>query len=223
MVRDTTFKERKIRTTQMVRVLKGLYPKPKMALEYSNDWEMLVAVILSAQCTDKRVNLVTAELFKKYRHIEDYANASIVEFEKDVHSTGFYRNKAKNIISAATMVLDTYGGHLPRTIDEMTLIPGVARKTANVVLSNAFGIIEGIAVDTHVKRFVTRFDLSDSRNPVQIEKDLMDLVPKEEWANITHYLINYGRDVCQARPHPCDKHPLTIIYPRAANNWPKSK
>ncbi|MDE2001500.1 MAG: endonuclease III [Patescibacteria group bacterium] len=213
-------KVRKARMAKMLRVLKKLYPHPKMALQYGNQWELLVAVILSAQCTDKKVNEVTEKLFRKYRTLNDYVKAKPKQFEQDIHSTGFYRNKAKNILAAAKMVKKEFGGKLPKTMEEMLTIPGVARKTANVVLGNAYGVVEGVAVDTHVRRFALRFDLSDSGDPVKIEQDLMVLLPKKEWFAITYRLIDYGRDICPAKPHPCADHPLTKVYPPAAHRWP---
>lgn len=216
-------RERKARIQKMERVLKKLYPDAKIALHFKNDWELLVAVELSAQCTDKMVNRVTEKLFKKYRTLNDYVRASPREFEKDIYATGFYRNKAKNILAAAKIVKERLGGKIPKTMEEMLTIPGVARKTANVVLSNAHGVAFGIAVDTHIKRFTTRFDLSDYRDPVRIERDLMQIVPKVEWNTFTYRLINYGREVCPARKHDCAQHPLTKIYPKAGGIWPKAK
>ncbi len=217
------YNERKKRVSQMILVLSKLFPEAKMALKYSNNWELLVAVILSAQCTDKRVNEVTKELFKKYRKLEDYVNVDLSEFEQDIKSTGFFRNKAKNILTAARVVKEEFDGKLPKTMEAMLTIPGVARKTANVVLGNAYNIVEGIAVDTHVRRFVIRFDLSDYRDPVRIEKDLMEIIPKKYWFLITYYLIDYGRAVCPAREHDCVLHPLTKIYPKASQLWPRAK
>lgn len=204
-------------------VLKQLFPTVGMALNYSNNFELLVSVILSAQCTDKRVNEVTKSLFKKYRTLKDYVEADLLEFEKDIKSTGFYRNKAKNILATAKILNDEYGGKLPKTMEEMLELPGVARKTANVVLGNAYGVVVGIAVDTHVRRFVIRFDLSDYKDPIKIERDLMEIVPKKDWFLLTYYLIEYGREVCPARKHDCSNHPLTKIYPTAKDVWPKSK
>ncbi len=205
----------------MVRVLRKLFPKTKIALHYGNNWELLVAVILSAQCTDKKVNEVTEKLFKKYRTLEDYCRAKPKAFEKDIKSTGFYRNKAKNILAAAKLIREKFDEELPETMEEMLTVPGVARKTANIVLGNAYGVVEGIAVDTHVRRFALKFDLSDSGDPVKIERDLMELLPKKEWLEINHRLVDYGRQICPARPHPCEAHPLTKIYPPAARRWPK--
>ena len=216
-------RERKVRVLRMDRVLKRLYPTAKMALVYSNDWELLVAVQLSAQCTDIMVNKVTERLFKKYRTLNDYVEANPREFEQDIHSCGFYRNKAKNILAAAKMVREKFDGKIPKGMDDILTIPGVARKTANVVLGNAHGIVFGIAVDTHVKRFATRFNLSDYKDPVRIEKDLMDILPQEEWFKFTYRIINYGRDICPARRHECKNHPLTKIYPQAAKLWPTAK
>jgi endonuclease III len=215
--------ERKQRAREMNNTLAKLFPDAKIALKYSNNWELLVAVVLSAQCTDKRVNVVTEKLFKKYKNISDYANTVQSEFEEDVRQTGFFRNKAKNIIAAANIVLEKFGGKLPNTMEDMLTIPGVARKTANVVLGNAYRVISGIAVDTHVRRFVIRFDLSDYKDPVKIERDLMRLLPQRDWLDFTYRIIEYGRNICPARKHACTGHPLTKIFPKAASNWPKSK
>jgi len=214
---------RKERARKMNASLKKLYPVPKIALNYGNGWELMVAVQLSAQCTDERVNKITERLFKKYKTIDAYASATQREFEKDIYECGFFRNKAKNIIGAAKLVKDQFGGTIPSTMDELLAIPGVARKTANVVLSNLYGVHEGIAVDTHVRRFVIRFDLSDYTDPVRIEKDLMELLPKKEWGAFNHRLVFYGRDYCPARKHDCKNHPLTNVWPAAEKRWPKSK
>jgi len=214
--------ERRKRVLELNEILVSLYPNAKIELTFSNDFECLVAVELSAQCTDKRVNEVTKSLFKKYRTLEDYASATQSEMEKDVFACGFYRNKAKNIIAAAKMVRDTFGGELPRTLAEFITIPGAARKTANVVLSTLYGIHEGIAVDTHVRRLVIRFDLSDYTDPKRIELDLMELMPRDMWWGFNHRLVHYGRHVCKAHKHDCTLHPLTKIYPQAINIWPKA-
>lgn len=191
--------QRKKKVAIMLPILKKLFPKAKMMLNYSNDWELLVAVTLSAQCTDKKVNEVTEKLFKKYKTLDDYVNADIREFEQDIKSTGFYRNKAKNVLAAAKMVQETFKGKLPKTMEEMVKIPGCGRKTANVVLGNAHGVVEGIAVDTHVRRLSKLFDLTDHDTPQKIEQDLMKIVPKEEWFMFTYYLIEYGRHYSPAR------------------------
>lgn len=214
--------DRKKRVRKMITTLKKLFEDASMALNYTTPFELLVAVVLSAQCTDKRVNIVTEQLFKKYKTISDYSKANLTEFEQDIKSTGFYKNKAKNILAAAHMIEQEFGGVIPNTMDEITRIPGVARKTGNVVLGNLYGVVEGIAVDTHVRRTALRFDLSDYKDPVRIEKDLMEIVPKKDWFKITYLFIEYGREICSARPHECSNHPLTKIYPEAANIWPKS-
>ena len=216
-------KERKTRISKINAKLKKLFPHATIALRYKTDWELLVAVELSAQCTDKMVNKVTEKLFKKYRTLNDYVKADPRQFEQDIKPTGFYRNKTKNILAAAKLLKEKFNGTIPKTMPEMLQLPGVARKTANVVLGNAHGVVEGIAVDTHVRRFVTRFDLSDYRDPVRIELDLMALLPRKEWFPFTYRLIDYGRAVCPARKHDCRSHPLTKLYPRAANRWPRAR
>src|SRR3989344_2420577 len=217
------FLERKKRSKKIYYTLKKLYPDAKIALNFGTKWELLVAVILSAQCTDIMVNKVTSEVFKKYKTLNAYVRANQKEFEQDIKSIGFYRNKTKNILLATKKIHKEYGGKGPNTMKELLTIPGVARKTANVVLSNAFGVNEGIAVDTHVKRFSQRFDLSDYKDPVRIEKDLMELFPKKQWNQITNLLINYGRNICPARKHDCKSHPLTALYPKANIIWPRAK
>lgn len=216
------FRERKERARRVVALLKRLYPRAKIALRYRNNWELLVAVMLSAQCTDKKVNEVTENLFKKYRTLEDYVRARPQEFEKDIRSTGFYRNKTKNILGAAKMLKEKFGGKVPRTMSDLLTIPGVARKTANIVLGNAYGIVEGIAVDTHVRRLAQKLGLTREHDPSKIEQDLMAILPRKEWFTFTYRFQVYGREVCPARKHQCDTHPLTKIYPAAAHIWPPS-
>lgn len=203
--------ERKKRAAKIVSALKKLFPHAKIVLRYSNNWELMVAVQLSAQCTDKKVNEVTEKLFKKYRTLNDYANADPREFEKDIHSTGFYRNKTKNILAAAKMIKERFNGKIPKTMEEILTIPGVARKTANVVLGNAYGIVEGIAVDTHVRRLAKLLGLTDHQDPEKIERDLMAILPKKEWFDFTYRLTDYGRKYCPARPHDHAHCPLTKI------------
>lgn len=216
--------ERKKRVKQILHTLHKLFPKPpKTALVYKKPWQLLIAVILSAQCTDKKVNEVTKVLFKKYKNLSAIAHAKRSQFEKDIKSTGFYKTKAKNIQTMAQKIETDFRGNIPKTMEELLTLPGVARKTANVVLSNAFGIVEGIAVDTHVKRFVKKFDLSDNVTPEKIEQDLMHITPKGEWSNLSNLLIFYGREMCPARKHDCKNHPLTKIYPKAASIWPRAK
>lgn len=214
---------RTLRVAKMNRILRKLFPDPKIQLNHGNDWELLVAVMLSAQCTDARVNKVTEKLFKQYRTIADYAEAPQKEMEKAVFQTGFYRNKARNIRNAAKLVLEEFRGKVPGSMEELLRIPGVARKTANVVLSNAFNIHEGVAVDTHVRRFAIRFDLSDFRDPVRIERDLKEIMPRKEWWGFNHRLVMYGREVCPARKHDCDHHPLTKVFPGATLSWPRAR
>jgi len=214
-------KERQIRAVAMFSVLKGLYGKgnQNISLNYKNPLQLLVAVILSAQCTDKRVNEVTKELFKKYKKIDDYANAKLPDFEKDIKSTGFYKNKAKNILELIKIVVKKHNGKVPKTMEDLVSLPGVGRKTANVVLSHAFGIVVGVVVDTHIKRFSYRFDLSDYLDAAKIENDLMQELPKKDWTKFSDYLIKYGREICPAKIHDCSNHPLTKIYPTASHRW----
>lgn len=220
---DKKIRERQERAKKITRELKKLFPDASIALRYKSTWELLVAVELSAQCTDVMVNKVTEKLFKKYRTFKKYLTADPKEFEQDIRQTGFYRNKAKNILAAAKMVQEEFGGKVPRTMHELLRIPGVARKTANVILGNAFGIVDGMAVDTHVKRFAQKLDLSDSKDPKKIEQDLMQIFPREEWFPLTYRLIEYGRRTCPARKHDCTKHPLSKIYPKAASVWPTAR
>ena len=215
--------ERIVRVQKLQAIIETLYPSAEIELNYTTPFECLVAVLLSAQCTDKRVNEVTSKLFSKYKTLNEYAHASQSEMEKDIFSCGFYRVKAKHIIAAAHMILEKFNGEIPHTIEECILIPGVARKTANVVLATLYSVQEGIAVDTHIRRFVIRFDLSDYTDPKRIEKDLMEIVPKEQWWSFTHKLVHYGRHTCKAHKHDCTRHPLTMVYPKANGIWPKAK
>ena len=204
----------KERTIEIIKRLKKGYPDAKIALEFSSPMENLVATILSAQCTDQTVNKVTMPLFKKYRTVKAYANADIKEFEKDIHSTGFYHNKAKNIINAAKMVLEKFGGKIPDNMQDLISLPGVARKTANVVLGNSFGKTEGIVVDTHVIRLSQRLGFSKNKDAVKIEQDLIDIVPKTEWLLFSNLIINHGRKICSARKPDCEKCILDNICPK---------
>ena len=187
----------------IVKRLKKEYPKPKTALSFKSPFELLVATILSAQATDAHVNKVTDSLFKKYKSVKDYKNVSPEVFQKDVSSINFYKTKAKNIQAAAKMIVEHFNSKVPKTMDELTSLPGVARKTANIILSNVYGIHEGIAVDTHVKRLSYRLGLTKHEDPVKIEKDLMEIVPKSQWKRITPLLIFQGRNVCIARKPKC--------------------
>ncbi len=184
---------------EIIRLLKDEYPISRTALRYETPHQMLVATILSAQCTDVRVNMVTEELFRKYKGINEFAEADLQELEQDIRSTGFYRQKAKNIKNSSIAILENFSGKVPDTMEELITLPGVARKTANVVLSSAYDITEGIAVDTHVKRLSFRLGLTRHTNPDKIEQDLMKLAPKGEWSDLSYRLILHGRAVCGAR------------------------
>lgn len=194
-----------------MRILTRLFPEPKCALNYKKPWELLVAVILSAQCTDKKVNEVTKALFKKYKTLDDYLSATPTEFEKDIHATGFYRAKAKNILNAARAVKKDFSGKIPKTMGEMITIPGVGRKTANVVLGELYGTSEGIAVDTHMIRFSRLLGLTTHKDAIKIEHDLMEIIPKKDWVRFPHLLILYGRAYCTARCKHTDC-PLRKFY-----------
>jgi endonuclease-3 len=202
---------KKERVRKILSMLKKLIPEAKIALDFSNNFELLTAVILSAQCTDKKVNEVTRTLFKKYRTLDDYAKADPKEFENDIKPTGFYRAKAKNILAAAKMVKGKFNGKIPKTMEEIRQIPGVGRKTANVVLGNAYGIVEGIAVDTHVLRLSRAWGLTTNTDPDKIERDLMKIIPRKEWFAWTYRVIDYGRRFCPARPHKHDQCPISKI------------
>lgn len=219
-----SFDQKRKRAQKILAQLKKAYPRAKIVLKYENNIQLLVAVILSAQCTDKKVNEVTEKLFEKYRTVDDFAGAKLKTFEQEIRSTGFYHNKAKNIIAAAKMIRDNPpppkgadggGGKLPRTMAEMLRLPGVARKTANVVLGNAYGVVEGIAVDTHVRRVSRHLGLTNEENPDKIEQDLMELFDKKDWFLLTYLFIEYGRGVHTAKnPTSCSKGPLKGLCPR---------
>jgi endonuclease-3 len=211
MISEKELPQLKKRWQKIARVLKKLDPDPKIALTFSNEWELLVAVQLSAQCTDKKVNQVTPALFKKYKKLADYVKANPREFEKEIHACGFYRAKTRNILAAAKVVQGKFHGKLPKTMAEMITIPGVGRKSANVILGNAHGVVEGIAVDTHVKRLARVFGLTKEKTPEKIEKDLMAIIPKKDWFIATYLIIDYGRAYCVARPHRHEECPLTKI------------
>jgi len=181
------------------------YPEPKISLRNNNPLELLIAVMLSAQCTDERVNKVTKELFKEYKTVEDYAYGDIEKLKKMIFSTGFYNAKAKNIQNTCKIIVEKHDGKVPRTMEELTALPGVARKTANIVLSNAFGIIEGIAIDTHMKRINTRLGFTKNKQPDKIEQDLMKQLPKKLWNKYTYAIIEHGRAVCKAPTPICSK------------------
>ncbi len=194
---------RKARLETILRTLDQMYPKATCALHHSNAWELLVATILSAQCTDKRVNEVTPGLFKKYPAIQDFANANQAELAQDIRSTGFFNNKSKSVIGAAKKILSDFKGEIPRNIEELLTVPGAARKTANVVLGTAFGIASGVVVDTHVQRISRRLDLTKETEPVRIEQDLMKIIPQNRWILFSHQIILHGRALCVARNPRC--------------------
>ena len=205
--------DKKKRTAEIIKRLKKAYPEAHCALNHSNAFELLIATILSAQCTDERVNIVTADLFRKYRGPEDYLKVEQAELEKDIHSTGFFRNKSKSIQGACRLIIDDFGGKIPDTMDEILTLPGVARKTGNVVLGNAFGIASGVVVDTHVARLSQRLGLTTNENAEKIEADLMELVPKKYWIMFPHWLITHGRQVCNARRPRCRECVLASLCP----------
>lgn len=191
--------------TIIIKRLEQEYPDAKILLKYTNNWELLVATVLSAQCTDRKVNEVTEKLFAKYPDIDAYAQADPLVFEQDIRPTGFFRNKTKNILTSARLVTEKFNGEVPRTMAELLTLPGVARKTANIILGNAFGIVEGIAVDTHVKRLSNRIGLANSDIPEKIEQELMAIIPRAKWFLFTYLLIEHGRAVCIAiRPKCAD-------------------
>jgi endonuclease-3 len=205
----------KTKALKVIKLLEKEHPDAKIALHYTNPLELLIATILSAQCTDTRVNIVTESLFKKYRTVKDYAEADLEELEQDIRSTGFYRNKARNIKKCCQMLVDEFDSQVPGTMEEMLQLPGVARKTANIVLSHAFGIVEGIAVDTHVRRVAKRLGLTENEDADKIEQDLMKIIPKRLWMRISDLLIFHGRRICVAKHPKCGVCMLNKICPSA--------
>jgi endonuclease-3 len=203
------------RANDIVVRLKQLYPKAKCSLDFTNAFELLIATMLSAQSTDVRVNIVTKSLFRKYPNPQSFADANQVEMERDVKQTGFFRNKAKAVIATSKVLIERHNGEVPRTMDELTALPGVGRKTANVVLSNALNISVGIVVDTHVTRVSARLGLTSNDNAEKIEQDLMPLIPKKEWTNFSHRLIAHGRTICIARKPKCAQCLLNDLCPSA--------
>lgn len=192
-----------------------MYPKAKCALTHSSAWELLVATVLSAQCTDKRVNIVTPSLFKQFPTIESFAECDLADLERAIHSTGFYRNKAKNIKGAARKIIEDFKGEVPDTMEKLITIPGIARKSANVLLYVWFGKNEGVVVDTHVKRISARLGLTNEKTPEKIEKDLMALYPRKDWGQLAYYMVNHGRALCKAPTPKCEKCNLKDICPAA--------
>ena len=204
---------KKERAAIILQRLKNRYPAPKTALNWSTAWELLVATVLAAQCTDARVNLVMPEFFRRWPDIKALAQADVLEVEEVIKSTGFYRNKAKNLVAAARKICAEFNGQVPDTMKQLVTLPGVGRKTANIVLSGAFGKHEGIAVDTHVKRISFRLGLTTSKNPDIIEKDLMVLFPGKDWGYVNHALVLFGREVCMARKPKCSECELAFLCP----------
>ena len=215
MKKPEVYFEPKERALKVIELLEKEYSDAKIALHYSNPLELLVATILSAQATDEQINKITKSLFKKYRKAEDYANADLKELEQDIRSSGFYHNKAKNIKNCCKILVEKYNSQVPKTMTELLELPGVARKTANIVLANAYGIVEGVAVDTHVRRLAQRLGLSECDDPEKIEKDLMKLVPNGKWVSITDLLVFHGRRVCTAKKPNCQGCVLNRICPSA--------
>ncbi|MCO6511609.1 MAG: endonuclease III [Aridibacter famidurans] len=206
--------DREKQAKTVIRRLDKEYPDAHCALNHTSAFELLIATILSAQCTDERVNIVTEDLFRKYGGPKDYLEVEEEELQEDIRSTGFFRNKAKNIRGACQKIIDDFDGEVPQNMDDLLTLPGVARKTANVVLGNAFGIASGVVVDTHVKRLSYRIGLTDEKTPEKIEKDLMELVPKKHWVMFSHWLIYHGRRVCNARKPDCENCVLNDICPK---------
>ena len=213
MKRPEVYLEPKARALKVIELLEKEYSNAEIALEYTNPLELLIATILSAQATDEQINAITPKLFKKYKTAEDYANADLTELEQDIKSSGFYHNKAKNIKNCCKTLVEKFYSKVPKKMDELLELPGVGRKTANIVLANAFGVIEGVAVDTHVGRLAQRLGLSQSGDPKKIEADLMKLVPKDKWMRITDLLIFHGRKICTAKKPNCARCVLNKICP----------
>ncbi|HOP78545.1 MAG TPA: endonuclease III [Thermogutta sp.] len=199
---------------KVLEVLKQEYPDASCSLNFSNPLELLVATILSAQCTDERVNQVTKDLFKKYKTAHDYASVPLEELEKDIQSTGFYKNKAKNLRECCRQIEERFGGRVPKELDQLVSLPGVGRKTANVVIGTAYGIPSGVVVDTHVSRISQRLGLTQNTDPEKIEQDLMKLIPQDEWIDFSHRMIKHGRKYCSARNPSCESCPMTAFCPK---------
>lgn len=215
--------ERKERAQKILAYLKHTYPTPKTELTYTTPFQLVASVILSAQCTDKKVNAVTDTLWKKYVTVEDFATADPDVFARETASITFHQSKTKYILSSAKLLLAEFNGEVPRTEAELIRLPGVAYKTAHVVLGELYDIWEGIPTDTHVRRFAIRFDLTDHTELTKISKDLELLFPKEDWKYVNNGFVLYGRYMCNAIPHECREHPLTQIYPQASMSWPRAK
>jgi endonuclease-3 len=213
--KSESLQELRSRTRKIISRLRKLFPNPKIALEHRDPLQLLVATILSAQCTDERVNQVTPGLFKKYRSAKDYAVANVAEFEQEIRSTGFFRAKAKSIINCSKQLVEKHAGKVPQTMEELVQLPGIGRKTANCVLGGAYGIPSGVVVDTHVRRLAHRIGLSKEENPEKIEIDLMEIVPKKDWIDFGNMLIWHGRRTCQARKPDCPQCVINDLCPSA--------
>ncbi|MEK7509363.1 MAG: endonuclease III [Patescibacteria group bacterium] len=213
---------RRARAAKIVRYLKRAYPKPKSELKHRTPFQFVVAVVLSAQCTDKAVNKVTETLFKKCTSAKDFAEANPATFQKEISSIPFFRNKAKHIIRAAIILCKNYGGIIPQNAHDLQKLPGIGYKTAHVILGELYDIWEGIPTDTHVKRFARKFDLTDKSDLSKISKDLEALIPKKDWKYVNNGLVLYGRYICKAHKHDCSQHPLTKLWPPAAFRWPSA-
>lgn len=214
---------RQKRALELVTYLKETYPNPKTELLYETPFQLVAAVMFSAQCTDKKVNEVTATVFTKYRTAADFAGADIDTLSQELSGITFNAAKAKHVIRAGQVAQELWGGEVPRTEAELVKMPGVAYKTAHVILGELYDIWEGIPTDTHVRRFALKFDLTDNTDLTKISKDLEALVPKEDWRYVNNGFVLYGRYTCKALPHPCEDHPLTKLWPEAARRWPKAK
>lgn len=220
---SSTQDECRERARKIVAYLKKTYPVPKTELAYKTPFQLVAAVMLSAQCTDKKVNAVTEVLWKKYQTVDDFADADVSVFSQETSSITYHQTKARHIVASAQLVRDDFNGEVPKTEHELIRLPGVAYKTAHVVLGELYGIWEGIPTDTHVRRFAIRFDLTSNTELTKISKDLEEFIPKEDWRYVNNGLVLYGRYVCTALPHLCEDHPLTKIWPQAATRWPKAK
>lgn len=219
----STPEERKERAHEIVAYLKQAYSEPKTELHYETPFQLVAAVMLSAQCTDKKVNEVTAMLYNKYKTPADFAKADLDALIKETSGITFNAAKSKHLIQAAKVVEEQFSGEVPKTEVELVTLPGVAYKSAHVIMGELFSSWEGIPTDTHVRRFALRFDLTDRTELTKISKDLEELIPKADWKYVNNGFVLYGRYVCPARPHPCEEHPLTKIWPPAGNRWPKAK
>lgn len=223
MPKVSTYEERKARAKKILSYLKKTYPVPETELNYKTQFQLVTAVMLSAQSTDKRVNLVTETLFKQYKSVNDFADADPGTFTEQISSITFYQNKARHILATAKIVRDQFKGRVPKTEAELVKLPGIAYKTAHVILGELHDVWEGIPTDTHVRRFALKFDLTDRTELTKISKDLEELIPKKDWKYVNNGLVLYGRYVCPALPHACEDHPLTKLWPPAAGRWPRAK